>query len=203
MLWLSLAYLFLLAPSGTPLLPLLRDATTHLTTILLGVSGIDYFAEGYDILVRTGNYAIAPGCAGLNFFLATLTIGPLYCVLMYRSLFKQAIAMGIALAVVVLANGIRVFGIIAIAEVTNRQVDISADHLFYGWAFFSVVLVVLMAVGMRFADPIPESLPAHLTMQESPQDQRGARIVPKMALAAVLAVAASLSGLVLSMWSVV
>lgn len=202
-LWLPLAYLFLLAPSGTPILPLLRDATMWVVSGLFALSGIDSFIDGYEIQVRVGHYFVAPGCAGLNFFLATLTIGPVYCVLMYHSVAKQMIALAIALLTVVVTNGIRIFGIIAIAEATKLEVDISADHLFYGWAFFSLVLVALMGIGTIFADPLPAKSLAMSASADVVSHTWADRAVAKMVISAVIAAAACCGGLVLYSWSTV
>lgn len=154
-LWLPLWYLFLLAPLGTPLLPFLQTITTWIASVFLSLGQIPFFAEGYNIEVATGRYVVAPGCAGLNFILAALTVVPLFCEIMYRDFRKKVIAFAIIMALVPIANGFRVFGIIAIAEYSRRAIDIAADHLFYGWMFFSCVLLLMFLVASRYADPVP------------------------------------------------
>lgn len=159
-LWLPLAYLFLLAPSGTPLLPFLQTITTWIANAFLTVGQIPFYAEGHNIEVATGKYLVAPGCAGLNFILAALTVVPLFCEIMYRDFHKKLIAFLIMMALVPVANGFRVFGIIAIAEYSHRAIDIAADHLLYGWMFFSCVLLLMFLVASRFSDPVPPKSPA-------------------------------------------
>jgi exosortase len=151
--WLAIAYLFLLAPTGTPLLPYLQTVTTTLAVFFLQIGQIPFFVDGNLIEVATGNYIVAPGCAGLNFVLALATVAPLFAVLMYDSWRKRLIAIALMMAMVPIANGFRVFAIIAIAEYTNRAIDITADHLLYGWLFFSAVVLVMFWIGSRFADP--------------------------------------------------
>lgn len=148
-----IGYLFLLAPVGTPLLPYLQDITTFLSTAFIRLGGIPLYVEGYFIEVATGKYEVAPGCAGLNFVLALATVAPLYCEIMYNGWAKKAIALATMMMLVPVFNGIRVFGIIAIAEYTGGAIDISADHLFYGWVFFSAVVLFMFFVGSLFADP--------------------------------------------------
>lgn len=169
--WLPLGYLFLLAPVGTPLLPTLQDITTFLGTAFLRLGQIPFYADGHLIEVATGKYEVAPGCAGLNFVLAMATVAPVYCEIMYTNPVKKFIALGCMMLMVPVANGIRVFGIIAIAEYTNRAIDISADHLFYGWAFFSGIVLVMFWFGSWFADAPPSPAPhmpwgGHYTMAE-------------------------------------
>jgi exosortase A len=195
-MWLPLAYLLLLAPFGTPILPFLQDVSVFLSTTFLDLAGITYYGEGHHIQVRTGNYIVAPGCAGLNFILATAAIGPLFCVLIFQSWLKRLIVLAAMMLIVIVANGVRIFGIIALAELTNKQIDISADHLFYGWAFFSVVLVAVMGVASFFADPTERHQTSALSLK-SLALARSQGMPMQMGLAFFAAVAASLSGLIL------
>jgi exosortase A len=153
-LLLPLLYLFLLVPTGTILLAPLQAVTTTLTVHLLRLSGFLLFVEGTTLEAPHGIYIVAPGCAGLNFFLASLALSLLYGDLLYRSTVKKVACVLIALGLSVLANGVRVYGIFAITEVSQRRIDIASDHLLYGWGFFSLVLMAAMAVGHRFADPL-------------------------------------------------
>jgi exosortase len=150
--WLPLGYLFLLAPAGTPLLPFLQDVAMVIATTFLHLGQVNFYYEGYDIEVVTGKYLVAPGCAGLNFVLAMAAVGPLYCEIMYTNFYKKLAVFACMMVCVPIANGFRVFGIIAIAEYTNRAIDISADHLFYGWVFFSAIVLFLFFVFSFFAD---------------------------------------------------
>lgn len=156
---LPLLYLFLLAPAGTPLLPYLQVITTWFATAFLQLGHIPFYAEGNFIEVATGKYEVAPGCAGLNFVLALATMAPLYCEIMYSKLAKKIVVLACMMMLVPVANGLRVFGIIAIAEYTNRAIDISADHLFYGWVFFSSIVLVLFWIGSFVSDPPPAPVP--------------------------------------------
>jgi exosortase len=189
-----LLYLFLLAPAGTPLLPFLQDAATFLATTLLSIGQIAYYAEGHMIEVATGKYEVAPGCAGLNFILAMATVTPLYCEMMYRGWKKKLIAFSSMMLLVPVANGIRVFGIIAIAEYTHSAIDISADHLFYGWVFFSAIVVVLFWIGSFFSDSPPSLAPimpwgGHYTLAELLADPVIIRLQYVQLAAVLLAVA--------------
>lgn len=158
--WLPLGYLFLLAPVGTPLLPFLQEITTAIATAFLGLGQIPFYAEGFDIEVATGKYVVAPGCAGLNFILALATVAPLYCEIMYSRFYKKLIVFGLMMVIVPIANGLRVFGIIAIGEYSNRTIDIAADHLVYGWILFSIVVLLMFWFASRFSDPPRDPTPS-------------------------------------------
>ena len=146
-------YLWLLVPTGTFLLPTLQQIALVQTEFLLNISSIPNFVEGFIVEVPTGRYHIAPGCAGLNFILSSIALTPLYAYLIYQSWIKRFAAMAIMLIVAMVANAIRIFAIIALAEWSNRKIDIVDDHLLYGWGFFAVVLFVMGWLGLKFEDP--------------------------------------------------
>ena len=82
-------YLWLLVPTGTVLLPATAaDCHSHLVIEILRWFGIPVYVEGFFIEVPSGRYHIEPGCAGLNFILATAALAPLYAYLFYRSLLE-------------------------------------------------------------------------------------------------------------------
>ncbi len=150
---LPMAYLWLMVPTGTVLYPILQGAAHWQTVAMLQLSGIPVFGEGFFVQVPTGLYEVAEGCSGLNFILAGLALAPLFGYMMYDGMRKRLIAIGAMLVIAVVANGIRIYAIIALAEFSNRRIDIVDDHLLYGWGFFAVVLVIAGYVGSRFADP--------------------------------------------------
>lgn len=174
--WLPLAYLFLLAPAGTPLLPVLQSITTAIAAIFLQIGQIASYVEGNTIEVATGKYEVAPGCAGLNFILAMAMVAPLFSVLMYDTWRKRITAIAAMMAIVPIANGLRVFGIIAIAEYSNRAIDITADHLLYGWLFFSLVVLVAFWIGSLFADPLAPR--GEIPWKTDPEQRNPARRLP-------------------------
>ena len=52
----------------------------------------------------------------------------------------------------ILANGIRAYGIVAIAYYSDMKYATGVDHLIYGWLFFGVVIMLMFWVGGLFAD---------------------------------------------------
>jgi len=161
-LLLPFCYLWLLVPSGEVLVPTLQMATAKWAAWLLDLVGIETFRDGIVIEVSSGAYRVSPGCAGLNFVLAALAISVAYAHLIYRSWQRRLMFVAAMLAMAVVGNALRVFLIIAIAHVTNNIGNIADDHLLYGWAFFSVLLLGAMAVGQRFRQdqrPVETSRP--------------------------------------------
>src|SRR5262249_11717517 len=50
----------------------------------------------------------------------------------------------------ILANGLRAYGIILLAWLTDGELAAGVDHILYGWIFFSLVTLALMAGGWAF-----------------------------------------------------
>ena len=56
-----------------------------------------------------------------------------------------------SIAMPIVANGIRAYGIVAIAYYSDMKYATGADHLVYGWLFFGVVIMLMFWVGGFFA----------------------------------------------------
>ena len=55
----------------------------------------------------------------------------------------------------IIANGFRALGIVVLGQVLGSAEAAAADHLIYGWIFFSAVMLILIAVGQVFRDEMP------------------------------------------------
>jgi hypothetical protein len=64
-----------------------------------------------------------------------------------------------AVAVPVLANGVRAWGTIYLAQVLGVAFAAGFDHIVYGWIFFAVVMAALLAVAWRYFDRSPDASP--------------------------------------------
>lgn len=147
-------YLLLLVPSGGVLLPFLQTVAAKITVILLSLTSIPVYAEQLYIQAPVGLFYVAPGCSGLNFILAALALSMVYADLMYKGWRRKLACVGVWVAVAVLANGIRIFAIIVLAQITDKKLAIVDDHILYGWGFFIIILFGLMWAGKHFANLI-------------------------------------------------
>jgi EpsI family protein len=102
----------------------------------------------------------------LRFLVATIAFGVFYAAQIYRSVPRRIAFIALCVIVPIIANGMRVFGIIAAAQWLGNPTAAVADHLIYGWGFFSLVLIVLVIVGRRFADPAESRPPVTMTERE-------------------------------------
>ena len=155
-----LLYLFLMVPSGEFLLGPLQKIAHAGSVLMLKASGIPTFTEGMMIDVPTGSFSVEPGCAGLNFVLTAIALSLLYGYMFYRTWQARVTCVAVALVTAIVANIVRIYLIIALAQFTHRAFDITDDHILWGWGFFAVIMLGLMWFGLRFAKPAgPRPLP--------------------------------------------
>jgi exosortase A len=156
-----LLYLFFLVPTGEFLVPYLQDFTARFTVLALQLSGIPVYSDGFLISIPDENFYVAEACAGLRFLIATIAFGFLFADFSYRSLWRKACFIAICLVTPIIANGFRAYGIILLAYFSGGTIAVKADHIIYGWVFFSMVTVGLMAIGWTFRQsPEPYRAPS-------------------------------------------
>ena len=153
-----LGYLFFAVPFGDFLIPSLQDLTAVMVVEGLRWVDVPVFMDGVFLSIPSGNFEVAEACSGVRFLIATLALGALFANLCFRTWWRRLIIILLAIVVPVIANGIRAFGIVYIAHITDHRVAAGVDHLIYGWMFFAVVTVLLLAIGMSIEEligPIP------------------------------------------------
>ena len=145
-----LLYLVFLVPFGAFLTPWLQDATLWLTMRFLDFSGVPAVSDGYTIEVPHATFFVAEACAGLRFLIASVAFGALYACLIYRTPGRRIGFMLASVAIPIVANGLRAFGIVYLGYVLGSAQAAAADHLVYGWVFFSIVILLLILAGLPF-----------------------------------------------------
>lgn len=147
-----LGFLFFAVPFGDFLIPSLQDITAVMVVEGLRWIDIPVFIDGVFLSIPTGNFEVAEACSGVRFLIATIALGCLFANLSFRTPWRRAVIILLAVIVPIIANGIRAFGIVYIAHVTDHKVAVGVDHIVYGWIFFAVVTVILLALGMTFRE---------------------------------------------------
>ncbi|CAH0497063.1 hypothetical protein NVSP9465_02115 [Novosphingobium sp. CECT 9465] len=147
-----LAYMLFLVPAGDELIPTLQTITAAITMILLDWSGVPAHIEGVFITTPAGYFEVAEACSGVKFLIAMIAYGALVANVCFRAWPRRIAFMALSIAMPIIANGIRAWGTIFIAE--HRGIEFAAgfDHIFYGWIFFAVVMALVMAIAWRFFD---------------------------------------------------
>ncbi len=178
-----LLYLVFLVPSGAFLVPALQRFTAHFIDLGLDLLGIPHVVTAFIIEIPEGRFFVAEACAGLRFLIAAIAFGALYALLIYRSPGRRIAFLLVAAVVPVIANGLRALGIVVLGHLLGSAEAAVADHLIYGWGFFSAVILLLTLAGLPFRqDAAPPSI--------RPYAGRGMPAAPWLAVAAVLLPAA-------------
>jgi exosortase A len=172
-----LLYLYFLVPFGEFLVPKLQVITTSFIQAGVDILGIPAYIDGFVIEIPEGTFYVAEACAGLRFLIASIAFGCLYSLLMYRSPLRRGVFILASIIVPVIANGFRALGIVTLGHVLGSAQAAAADHVLYGWIFFSLVIMLLIALGLPFREdqreppsPRPASIPAtrdHLMLRHA------------------------------------
>ncbi|WP_408589968.1 exosortase A [Novosphingobium sp.] len=147
-----LGYMVFLVPFGDELIPTLQTVTARLTMAFLAISQVPATIDGVFITTSGGYFEVAEACSGVKFLIAMIAYGTLVANVCFRRWPRRAAFMAAAVAVPILANGLRAWGTIWIAGWYGIAFASGFDHVFYGWFFFAFVMALVMAVGWRYFD---------------------------------------------------
>lgn len=168
-LWKAIAgpllYLFFLVPFGEFLVPRLQDVTAGFIAFGLGLTDIPAYVDGYIIEIPAGTFYVAEACAGLRFLIASVAFGVLYALIMYRSPLRRMVFIFVATVVPIVANGFRALGIVLLGHLFGSAEAAAADHVLYGWIFFSIVILLLTILGLPLREDVDTPQPLGLSAQ--------------------------------------
>lgn len=186
-----LAYLLFLVPFGDSLVPPLQMLTAKLSMWMLGLSGVPAHIEGVFIAIPAGNFEVAEACSGVKFLVAMAAYGALVANICFRSPWRRALFMVVALIVPVIANGVRAWGTMYVASRTDVDFATGFDHVVYGWVFFGVVIAAVVLGAWPFFDRPRGSRPIIAERLQPPGAPSGSprRLVRLAAAALAIAVA--------------
>lgn len=153
-----LAYLLFLVPFGDEMVPALQMVTAKLVIALTEWSGIPAVIDGVFIDTPVGLFEVAEACSGVKFLVAMIALGVLVSYACFTRWRSRAWFMAVAIVLPILANGVRAWGTIYIAQFQGIEFAEGFDHVFYGWVFFAVVVAILFAIAWRRFDRDPDVL---------------------------------------------
>lgn len=154
-----LAYAVFLVPFGDELVPALQTLTARMTIALTLWSGVPAAVDGVFIDTPAGLFEVAEACSGVQFLIAMSALATLIAHTCFTSHRRRAVFLVVALALPVLANGVRAWGTIYLAQYFGIAFAAGFDHIVYGWIFFALVIVVLLAAFWRWFDRDPDHIP--------------------------------------------
>jgi exosortase A len=152
-----LFYMLFLVPFGDFLEGPLQEITVRMVMPLLHATGVPASVDGVLISTPNGFFEIAEACSGAKFLIAMFAYGVLVANVCYVSWPRRAAFLAMAMLVPVIANGVRAFATIYAAWWTSVEQATGFDHIVYGWVFFGLVMVVVLAIGWRWFDRDPDA----------------------------------------------
>jgi|TARA_R100000501_G_scaffold13654_5_gene25050 exosortase A len=147
-----LFYAIFMIPFGDQLVPFLQMITAEMSIFLLDLFEVPAFIDGVFIQIPTGAFEVAEACSGVRFLVAMVAFATLVAHLCFKSTFRRIACVVCAVALAIIANGIRAWGTIYIAHLTTPAFAKGVDHVVYGWFFFAIVMAVVLGVGWFFFD---------------------------------------------------
>ncbi|WP_016957065.1 exosortase A [Catenovulum agarivorans] len=161
-----LAFMLFAIPIGEELIPTLQQIAATIAIFLLKIVDIPTYINGLYIEIPRGRFLVAEACSGISFFIVSIVFGCLFAYTSFYSFKRKLAFVVISFIVPIFANGIRVFGIIYVAHLSDMQYAAGADHLIYGWFFYCLVLLLLILLGNAMRDSLPtenKQVEAHTT----------------------------------------
>ncbi len=147
-----IAFGMFLVPVGEELVPALQMITAKITITLTHASGIPAVIDGVFIDTPVGLFEVAEACSGVKFLVAMVALGTLVAHVCFQSPARRAAFMAVAIVLPVIANGIRAWGTIYIAQSQGIAFAAGFDHILYGWIFFALVMAILLSLSWKFFD---------------------------------------------------
>ncbi|HEY0930685.1 MAG TPA: EpsI family protein [Gemmatimonas sp.] len=180
------ALTFLLAiPVWEALVPLLQTMTVLFCRAVLSMTSIQFTIRDNSIMLPFGVLEVADSCSGLNFVMVGTTVGAAYAHLFVSERRWQWRIVASATALSILANWIRVLGLVVIAHRTRMQSSLMQDHEMYGWTIFLVALLTFFMVARR----LEQRMEHPLTMAAPAPDTAGMGQPPLASIMPVTAIA--------------
>ena len=146
-----------LVPFGDEIIPPLQYLTADIAIALTRWSGIEASIAGLHIATPAGLFIVAEACSGVKFLIAMVTLGVLVCFTRFASWSRRALFIAACIIVPILANGVRAFTTIYVAQFIGAERATGFDHIVYGWVFFAIVVALLLGGAWRFFEREPEA----------------------------------------------
>jgi len=185
-----LFFLFFAVPFGNFLIAPLQDITAYLSVFILRITGIPVYLDELFIYIPTGSFVVAEACSGIRFLISTIVLGTLLAHVLFKSWWRRLVVVCLSLVIPIIANGVRAYGIVLLAHLSDFEVAVGVDHLVYGWIFFAFVTLCLLAAAIPLRDKnyATESTPQQIA-KVSTTGKRSRAAVPAAGMAAVLILA--------------
>jgi exosortase A len=150
-----LGYALFLVPFGDELIPALQEVTARIAIALTHLSGVPATSDGLFIDTPAGRFVVAEECSGVKFLIAMIALSVLAGWTGFSSWRARIMLIFSAAVVSILANGVRAWATIYVAEYVGIERAGGFDHIVYGWVFFALVIALVLGVAWRRFDRDP------------------------------------------------
>ena len=147
-----LIYLLFAVPFGEEANAPLQFITAEMAVWLLQMTGIPVLHEGLYITTPVASFEVAEACSGVRFMIVALALAFLFSHMHFQGWKKRALFIGSLVILSIIANSFRAFFLIFIGEKSGMTYGFGADHYYYGWAFFAIVIFLSFHIGAKFGD---------------------------------------------------
>src|SRR5262249_23481628 len=162
-----LSFLFFAVPFGVSLIRPLQDVTTWFVIHALTFSRVPAMLENHTLWLPSGIWTVAEACSGIRFLLSAVVLGSFFASLAYRSWKRQLIFMCASVLVPILGNGLRAYGTVLLAYLSDNRLAAGVDHIVYGAVFATLIQLGLIAVGLRWRETTVLSAPMNTESEKS------------------------------------
>ncbi len=156
LLALPIGFASFLVPFGDEIIAPLQAVTAEIAVTLTHASGVPAQIAGIHIHTPAGLFIVAEACSGVKFLIAMVTLAVLVCFTRFTRWSRRAAFMAACIIVPILANGVRAWATIYIAQFIGAEAATGFDHIVYGWIFFAIIAAALLGGAWRFFDREPE-----------------------------------------------
>jgi exosortase len=142
--------------SGVPIwdiaILVLQPLTIGVSDAVLTALKVPVLFSGSLVMLPSGTFEIAEGCAGLRFLLAALAFSASYAFLYIKGNRNRFLFIAATCLLSVVSNLFRVVSIIWMGYYTEIQSSLVRDHYSYGWIIFCVALIPSLWLGFKIRD---------------------------------------------------
>lgn len=154
-LWFPISLLGFMPPVGLELVGYFQIITADLAVWLLSFTPVPVYRDGLYITIPKGVFVVAEACSGVRFFITCAFLGYVYTFYNFYHPLKRLAFFSFALALPIIANGLRVLVIILAGHYVDMKYAKGVDHLIVGWVFLAVMTLILIGVALFFAERSP------------------------------------------------
>lgn len=147
-----LLYLYFAVPFGSSAIPALQDVTAQMVVHLLRLTGTPVFLDGYLIQIPSGSFLVAEACSGVRYLIVSIALGVLAAHLFITSWPRRLFFIGLSISIPLVANGIRAYGIVILAHLTDYRTAADFDHVLYGFVFLGVITLSVLGLAALLRD---------------------------------------------------